>query len=119
VLLVVAVSFAAAPSASADKIVFTSVDRSGGGLVVMRPGGKVVSVARGFVNDWYDVSLDGRRLVRGGGPGLLVNPFTPATAWPRVAHASCRGGTPGSGCAGRRTADSSPVPALWMVSRQS
>jgi hypothetical protein len=76
VLLVVAVSFAVAPSASADKIVFTSVDRSGGGLVVMRPGGKVVSVARGFVNDWYDVSLDGRRLVRGGGPGLLVNPFT-------------------------------------------
>jgi hypothetical protein len=30
---------------------------------------------RGFVNDWYDVSLDGRRLVRGS-PGLLVNPFT-------------------------------------------
>jgi hypothetical protein len=64
-LLVVSGLFALTPSASADKIVFTSVNRSGGGLVVMRPGGKVVSVARGFVEDWYDVSEDGRRLVRG------------------------------------------------------
>jgi hypothetical protein len=74
VLLVVAGLFALVPSASADKIIFTSVNRGGGGLVVMRPSGKVVSVARGFVKDWYDVSLDGRRLVWGG--GLAVNPFT-------------------------------------------
>jgi Tol biopolymer transport system component len=73
VLLVVAGLFALAPpSASADKIVFTSVDRSGG-LVVMRPNGKVVSVARGFVHSFYDVSLDGRRLVFN---KLVVTPFT-------------------------------------------
>jgi TolB protein len=75
---------ALAPSASADKIVFTSASRDGGGLVVMRPGGRVVSVARGFSEAWYDVSLDGRRLVRGTTiprgrrlvGGLAVNPFT-------------------------------------------
>jgi hypothetical protein len=80
VLLVVAGLVALAPSASADKIIFTSVNRGGGGLVVMRPSGKVVSVARRFVKDSYDVSLDGRRLVRGvglrRGAGLGVNLFT-------------------------------------------
>ncbi|HZO60177.1 MAG TPA: LpqB family beta-propeller domain-containing protein [Solirubrobacterales bacterium] len=76
VLLVVAGVFAAAPSASADKIVFTRLDRSqAGGLVVMRPSGRVVSVARGFVNNYYDVSLDGRRVVVSD-EALLTTPFT-------------------------------------------
>ena len=75
VLLAVAGLFAVAPSASADKIVFTRVDGRSGGLVVMRPDGNVVSVARGFVISYYDLSLDGRRLVRSGGQ-VLVTPFT-------------------------------------------
>jgi dipeptidyl aminopeptidase/acylaminoacyl peptidase len=73
-LMVVAL-FSAAPSASADKIIFTNVDDRGGALVVMRPDGSVGSVARGFVHSFYDLSLDGRRLVASAGD-LLVTPFT-------------------------------------------
>jgi WD40 repeat protein len=72
-VLAVAGLFAVAPPASADKIVFTSLSRGGGGLVVIRPNGKVVSVARGFTHSDYDVSLDGRRLVFN---NLVVTPFT-------------------------------------------
>jgi len=75
VALVLAGLMGAAPSASADKIIFTRVDERGGGLVVMRPDGSVVSVARRFVNTFYDLSLDGRRLVVSD-EALLVTPFT-------------------------------------------
>ena len=62
-------------AASADKIIFMRLDNRSDGLVVMRPGGDVVSVARGFVNSFYDLSLDGRRLVVSD-EYLLVTPFT-------------------------------------------
>jgi TolB protein len=75
VLVVGAGMFVFAPSASADKIIFTHLTKSAGGLVVMRPDGSVVSVARGYVNNDYDLSVDGRRLVVIDDV-LLVTPFT-------------------------------------------
>jgi hypothetical protein len=67
--------FGVAPSASADKIVFTRVSGRSADFVVMRPDGRQVSVAPAF-DAPYDVSPDGRRLVGGSGPGLVVTPFT-------------------------------------------
>ena len=77
VALVLAGLLGAAPSASADKIVFTRIKPTGHavGLVVMRPSGRVVSVVRWFVENDYDVSLDGRRVVLSD-DYLLTIPFT-------------------------------------------
>jgi TolB protein len=67
--------FGVAPSASAEKIVFTRAGDRGTDFVVMRPDGRQVSVAPGF-DAPYDVSPDGRRLLGGSGSGLVVRPFT-------------------------------------------
>jgi Tol biopolymer transport system component len=92
--VVLAVLLGAAPSASADKILFTRVDKKGERMWVMRPDGSGAHRLRSLGAHQPDLSPDGRQLVWNGNSGLMTGAISGRRSWVgrlRVVSRVCAG----------------------------